>query len=212
MKRFAISLISLTISILAGAQSAQEIISRMETAMSGHENEGVVMTVDTKIPIVGTMSIKTYTLGEKLRMEMEMAGVVAVSWTDGRTMWAYDPGANEVVIENIDDNSNKSSASGQNGNEMELFKGISDGYNVSIKKETQTAWHIQCSKSKSNRDKDAPKSMEIVVAKGTFFPISLSTKIVGISLTIRDISYGVTEDTVTFNAKDYPTATIIDKR
>ena len=61
MKRFAVSLISLTISLLAGAQSVQEIISRMETAMSGHENEGIVMTVDTKIPIVGTMSIKTYT-------------------------------------------------------------------------------------------------------------------------------------------------------
>lgn len=212
MKRFAISLISLTISILAGAQSAQEIISRMETAMGGHENEGVVMTMDTKIPIVGKMSIKTYSLGKKVRMEMEMMDVVASSWTDGQTMWAYDPEANEVVIENIDDNSNKSSASGQNGNEMELFKGISDGYDVSIKKETQTAWHLQCSKSKSNRDKDAPKSMEIVVAKGTFFPISLSTKVVGIGLTIRDISYGVTEDTVTFNAKDYPTATIIDKR
>lgn len=212
MKRFAISLISLTISILAGAQSAQEIISRMETAMGGHENEGVVMTMDTKIPIVGKMSIKTYSLGKKVRMEMEMMDVVASSWTDGQTMWAYDPEANEVVIENIDDNSNKSSASGQNGNEMELFKGISDGYDVSIKKETQTAWHLQCSRSKSNRDKDAPKSMEIVVAKGTFFPISLSTKMVGIGLTIRDISYGVTEDAVTFNAKDYPTATIIDKR
>jgi hypothetical protein len=34
----------------------------------------------------------------------------------------------------------------------------------------------------------------------------------GASVTMRDISFGVTEKQVTFDAKQYPGATIVDKR
>ena len=54
--------------------------------------------------------------------------------------------------------------------------------------------------------------MNLVVAKGTFYPVSLSAKMSGITMTMRDLSYGVTEAQVTFNPADYPDATIEDKR
>jgi outer membrane lipoprotein-sorting protein len=93
-----------------------------------------------------------------------------------------------------------------------MFSGITDGYDVTLKKETADAWYFLCKKSKTNTDKDDPKSIDLVVAKGTYYPVSLKAKLSGVTMTLRDVSFGVTEQQVTFNPKDYPTATIVDKR
>ena len=78
--------------------------------------------------------------------------------------------------------------------------------------ETDKAWYFECRKSKSNKDKDAPKTINLAVAKGTYYPVSLSTKAKGVTLSLRNISFGVSENKVTFNPKDYPDATVVDKR
>ena len=92
------------------AQTAEEIVSRMDAEMSKHdESEGLAITMDVKIIIIGTISSRSYT-------------------------------------------------------------------------------------------------------KGTYWPVSLSTSMTGASVTMRDISFGVTEKQVTFDANQYPGATIIDKR
>ena len=57
-----------------------------------------------------------------------------------------------------------------------------------------------------------PKNMEIVVAKGTYYPVSLSAKVDMVTVTMRDLKFHVTEKEVTFNKAEYPGATIIDKR
>ena len=54
--------------------------------------------------------------------------------------------------------------------------------------------------------------MTLVVSKGNYYPVSLSTKIEGMAFTMRNISFNVSEEKVTFNAKDYPDAKIVDKR
>ena len=187
------------------AQTPQEIISRMDAEMDKHDKEGLIMTVDAKIPILGTMTTKTYTLGNKARVEANMMGVDVITWTDGNTSWTYNSKKNEVEI-------SKQGESPESEGDAEMFNGITDGYDVTIDKETATTWNILCKKSKSNKDKDAPKKMELVVAKGTYMPVSLKTKISGIGITMRNISFGVTEKQVTFNANDYPGATIVDKR
>ena len=187
------------------AQTPQEIISRMDAEMDKHDKEGLIMTVDAKIPILGTMTTKTYTLGNKARVEANMMGVDVITWTDGNTSWTYNSKKNEVEI-------SKQGESPESEGDAEMFNGITDGYDVTIDKETATTWIILCKKSKSNKDKDAPKKMELVVAKGTYMPVSLKTKISGIGITMRNISFGVTEKQVTFNANDYPGATIVDKR
>ena len=187
------------------AQTPKEILSRMDAEMDKHDKEGLIMTVDAKVPILGTMTTKTYTLGDKARVEANMMGVDVITWTDGKTSWTYNSKKNEVEI-------SKQEGSSESEGDAEMFNGITQGYDVTIDKETAKTWELICKKSKSNKDKDAPKKMELVVAKGTFMPISLKTKISGIGITMRNISFGVTEKQVTFNANEYPGATIVDKR
>ena len=196
---------AIAFSVVAFAQTPQEIVSRMEEEMIKHENDGMVMTVDVKVPILGTMTTRVYTLNDKTRVDGELMGVKIINWDDGTTEWMYDSKKNEVEIKKLDPTKTEES-------DAEMFDGITDGYTVSLQKETADAWYFTCKKTKDNKDKDAPKTMDLVVSKGTYYPISLKAKMSGVTMTLHDISFGVTEKQVTFNPKDYPTATIVDKR
>ena len=49
--------------------------------------------------------------------------------------------------------------------------------------------------------------------KGTYLPIQLSARMsLLVTMTLHDISFGVTEEQVTFNPADYPGVKIKDKR
>ena len=193
---------------VAIAQTPEEIISRMEAEMAKHdEKEGLAMTMDMKIPILGTFSSRTYTLGDKYRIEVSEDGKQTISWSDGKTDWTYSSEKNEIEIKKHEVKE-KTETEG----DAKMFSGITDGYDVKLDKETSDSWQFLCKRSKSNPDKDAPKKMTLIVAKGTYMPISLSAKVSAITITMRDLSYGVTEEQVTFNPRNYPTATIVDKR
>lgn len=208
MKKFIISTIFLALSLTAFAQTATEIVERMDKKISAFdEKDGVGFVMEMKIPILGTFSAKTESRGDKLRMEMQKGDVHSINWSDGTTQWDYDVIKNEIVITNVD----KKKDSKTEG-DAELFKGICDGYNVSLDKETDKFWFIKCKKSKNNMEKDDPKTMDLIVEKGTYNPKSLSAKLKGITITMRDLAYGIPESRVTFNPADYPTATIVDKR
>ena len=195
-------------STAAMAQTAEEIVSRMAAEMSKHkENEGVSMTMDMKIIIIGTVTSRSYVLGDKMRVEANRDGHDFVTWSDGKTEWVYDSGKNEIEIKNA-----RPKEKSESDSDAKMFSGITDGYDVKIDKETATEWHIRCKRSKSNPDKDAPKRMDLVVAKGTYWPVSLTTSVTAATVTMRDISFGVTEDRVTFNPKEFPNAKIVDKR
>jgi outer membrane lipoprotein-sorting protein len=193
----------------AMAQTAEEIITRMEAEMSKHdESEGTAMTMDMKIIFVGTISSRNYVLGDKMRIEaINDDGKNFVTWSDGKTEWVYDSEKNEIEITNA-----KPKEKSETNGDTKLFQDITDGYEVKIDKETATEWHIRCKRSKSNPDKDAPKRMDLVVAKGTYWPVSLSTSVTAATVTMRDFSFGVTEEQVTFNPNEFPNANIIDKR
>lgn len=208
MKRLIAIIIFVALATVAVAQTAEEIVSRMDAEMAKHdETEGLAMTMDIKIPIVGTVSSRSLILGEKYRIEMEKEGNRSVTWSDGKTEWTYDSGKKEIEIKNAE----AKQKSNQEG-DVKMFKGITEGYDVKIEKETSDTWEIRCKRSKSNPDKDAPKKMTLVVAKGTYMPVSLSATVSLITITMRDLSFGVTENQVTFNANEYPGATIVDKR
>ena len=205
MKKLLSIIFFVAMAAVAVAQTPQEIISRMETEMEKHEKEGIVMTVDAKISILGTVTTKTYSLGDKMRSEGKMMGIEIITWTDGNTEWSYNSKTNEVEISTQEENS-------ETEGDAEMFNDITDGYDVTIDKETDKAWYLLCKKSKSNKDKDDPKKIELAIAKKTYMPISLKTKMSGVTITMRDISFGVTEKQVTFDAKDYPGVKIVDKR
>lgn len=209
MKRLLTTVIAFVAFVaVAVAQTPEEIIARMETGLNQYEKSGVIMTVDMKLSILGTMTTKTYSLDQKTRMENTVMGIDMVTWTDGVTMWMYNSKNQEVEINDFQNKSAEADAEGDIG----MFNGITEGYDVSIDKETPEAWYIYCKKSKSNTDKDAPKKMDLVIAKETYMPISLTTKMDGIKITMRDISFGVTEEQVTFDPAEFPGVKIVDKR
>ena len=208
MKRFFALLTALTLVVAAYAQTAEEIVARMDAAMEQVSAEnGFRMTMDIKIPILGTMSSDAWSLGDKMRLEAQMMGKKLVTWQDGQTEWTYDAGENTITIENQD----KTKKSDEKEN-MEMFQSATEGYDVSIAKETSSAWTIKCKKNRFNTNKDDPKNMEIVIAKDTYYPMSLSAKVDMVTVTMRNLKFNVTEEEVTFNKADYPGATIIDKR
>ena len=208
MKRILALLTACVLAVAAYAQTAEEIMAKMEEVMNQvGEDSGLRMTMDIKIPILGTMSSKAWSLGDKMRMEAEMMGKKIITWQDGKTEWTYDVEDNKITIENQDQT--KKSDEKEN---MEMFQNATEGYDVSIAKENATSWTIKCKKNRSNTNKDDPKNMEIVVAKGTYYPVSLSAKVDLVTVTMRDLGFNVTEKDVTFNKADYPGATIIDKR
>jgi len=208
MKKLLSIIAFIAFAAVAVAQTPEEIISRMEAEMGKHdESEGFVMTMDIKVIIVGTISSRSYVLGDKMRIEANRDGKDFITWSDGITEWSYDSEKNEIEITNA-----KPREKSETEGDTKLFKGITDGYDVKIDKETATEWHIRCKRSRSNPDKDAPKRMDLVVDKGTYWPVSLSTSVTGATVTMRDISFGVTEQQVTFDAKEFPGATIVDNR
>lgn len=206
MKRIIAILSVLAGSVLALAQTPGEIVSRMETEMQKHQNDGLSMIVDTKVPVLGSITIRTYARGDKSRIETELKGYRLIEWTDGVSDWEYDSKNKQIEITKADP------STAADGGDAELFTGITEGYDISLKKETEDAWYLLCKKAKSNTDKDAPKNIDLVISKKNYYPVSLSAKASGMSVTMRNISFGITEKQVTFNAAEFPGVKIIDKR
>ena len=208
MKRVLALLTAFVLAVAAYAQTAEEIIAKMDEVMEQvGEDSGLRMTMAMKIPILGTMSTNAWTRGDKMRMEAKMMGKQLITWQDGETEWTYDADENTITIENQD----KTKKSDEKEN-MKMFQSATEGYDVSIAKETSSAWTIKCKKNRFNTNKDDPKNMEIVIAKDTYYPMSLSAKVDLVTVTMRNLKFNVTEEEVTFNKADYPGATIIDKR
>ena len=208
MKRILALLTACVLAVAAYAQTAEEIMAKMEEVMGQFSEEnGLRMTMDIKIPILGTLSTSVWSLGDKMRMEAKMMGKKLITWQDGVTEWTYDADENTITIENQD----QSKKSDEKEN-MEMFQNATEGYDVSIGKENASSWTIKCKKNRSNTNKDDPKNMEIVVAKGTYYPLSLSARIDGVTVSMHDLKFNVSEKEVTFNKADYPGAAIIDKR
>ena len=191
---------------VAYSQTADEIIARMEQELKKGESQGTAITFDIHIPLLGEVSSRIRTLGDFSRADMDAKGEKGIIWVVKDTTWTYSSKDNEIVIET----GKKGNDSSQDGSEM--LKGITDGYDVTIVKETADTWQLRCNKSKSNKDKDDPGKMDLVVSKKTYLPVSLTAKVKGITMTLRDFSIGVSKKDVTFNPSDFKGAKITDKR
>ena len=200
---FALAAPSLTLS----AQTPEEIITKMEQELKRSDTEGLYMAMEMKIPLVGTIPSRVYSLGKKARAEMETKDKKTILWMDADNTWTYDLGKNEIVITR-----RESGKPSDAENNMQLLEGLTEGYKLSLEKETAEAWYLRCTKTASNPDKDAPKRMDLVVSKKTGLPLSFTASVSVMTLTFKDIALGVTEDQVTFDPGKYPDAPLIDKR
>lgn len=205
MKKLVLAFMAVLVSVVAAvAQTPKEIVDRMEATMNAHEKEGVIMTVDLKLLIVGTTTSKSYMLGGKTRVEMKMMGVQIITWSDGEKDWTYISKDNTLTIE-------KSKGDASEAGDTEMFSGITDGYDVTLKKETADAWYFLCKKSKRNKEKDDPKTIDLVISKKNYYPLSLKASVSGMTMTMREISFGVTEADVTCDPSKFPGVKIIRK-
>lgn len=206
MKKFLALLAAVFAALAAFAQTPEEILSRMEEEINKHSESGQTMTFDIKMPIIGTMSTKTKVLGDRMRLDVTAMGETAIIWADGTTQWTYNPKSNEITIER--DNGSASDEAG----DLDIVEGVAEGYDVSIEKETDSAWYLLCKKSKNNQEKDDPKVIHLSVSKSTWLPLRISTKMNGVSVALYGISFGVRQKDVTFDRAAYPGAKLIDKR
>ena len=205
MKKLVLAFMAVLAAVVAAvAQTPKEIVDRMEATMNAHEKEGVIMTVDLKLLIVGTTTSKSYMLGGKTRVEMKMMGVQIITWSDGEKDWTYISKDNTLTIE-------KSKGDASEAGDTEMFSGITDGYDVTLKKETADAWYFLCKKSKRNKEKDDPKTIDLVISKKNYYPLSLKASVSGMTMTMREISFGVTEADVTCDPSKFPGVKIIRK-
>ena len=206
MKRFLIVIVALAaFASVAYSQTADEIIARMEQELKRGETQGTAITFDIHIPLLGEVSSRIKTLGDFSRADLDAKGEKGIIWVAKDTTWTYSSKDNEIVIE-----TGKSKDSSQDGNEM--LTGITEGYDATIVKETADTWQLRCNKSKSNKDKDDPGKMDLVVSKKTYLPVSLTAKVKGITMTLRNFSIGVSKKDVTFNPSEFKGAKITDKR
>ena len=197
---------ALLASATLSAQTPEEIIARVDQETARFDAEGCSMVMELKFPIIGAVATTIYTRGDKYKMIMSIKGDTSISWSDGVTDWDYESSKNTVTIKphKADGNSEADNA--------KMMEGITEGYDVRLKKETADTWQFRCTKSKTNTNKDDPKNMDLVVSKATYLPVSLTARAGGQTITMRDVSIGVSEQEVTFDASKYATAKIIDER
>ena len=189
------------------AQTAEEIVARMDQELKRSDTEGLYLVMEMKIPIIGTVPSRVYSLGKKARAEMEAKDKKTILWMDGTNTWTYDLNTNEIVI-----TKKETEKPSDTENNLQMLEGLTDGYKVHLQKETAEAWYLRCTKAADNKDKDAPKRMDLVVSKETYLPLLFTASVSIVTMTMKDIALGVTEEQVTFDPAKYPDATIIDQR
>ena len=206
MKRFLLTVAALFAVTALFAQTNEEILARMDAELATLDSNGFSMIMELKIPILGSYSTNMYTRGNKTKALVDVKGEKTILWSDSVTNWEYDVNKNELTITNA--KSTKSSSD----DSMSALKGVTDGYDVKLKKEDDSVWYFICTKSKTNTNKDDPKKMDLAVSKTTYLPVRTSITQHGVTVTFRDFAKGVDEADVTFDPSLYPNATIVDKR
>lgn len=87
MKRLALVLFALAALAFSGfAQTADEIVARMEKEVARGEKEGVAMTMTMIIPLVGEIVTKMKVIGDDTRSVVKMKEEDMVIWTDKTTI------------------------------------------------------------------------------------------------------------------------------
>lgn len=211
MKRIAL-IICFVIAMIAPtklqAQTPEEVVERMTAELGKGDSLGMSFDFVMSIPILGEFRSTNYTLGDKLKIEMFVGGKKNISWSDGATDWDYDAETNEVKITNA-----KPKENNKNAGNVGLAKSATEGYDLSFEKKTNDkVWYILCKKSRTNKDKDDPKRMNIAVSKADYSCVYLKTKAKGIGISMENFKIGVTEEQVSFNPAEFPNAKIIDER
>ena len=185
------------------AQEPQEVVSRMEQLLDSRKAEGMVMEITMSVPVVGSTTMKVSTLGEKSKTEVRVNEREVTSWSDKKTVWSYEAKADELVI--------RDGAAGTDG-KTAFLQSLTDTHSFQLKGSTAEAWCIECKRLKSVKDKDIPRQLTLWVDRKTYMPLSVKTSLSGVKMTIENISFGCSEEEVTFDPARFEGVKYLDLR
>ena len=166
MKRIVIATaMALLCAVSVFAQTAEEIIARMDAVMDRNKDKGIVMTVDIGIPLLGTMSSRTWAKDDNIRLEAEIAGTKVITWSDSESEWIYSTKDNKVTITKLKI-SDKSRTS-ESEDSAEMLTGITEGYDVSIERRPLTPGISSAGSRSQTRTKMTPRTWTSSSARPT---------------------------------------------
>ena len=194
------ALVLMTGTALAQQPTVKEIYEKAMSVMD--QNKGFQADMTFKV-LKMSFSFHMSVLGNRSKMVTEDGNT---RYSDGKTVWTYDKKKNAITIENESQQDGKAA-------QTNMLNAFAQGYDSQLSK-TVEGWLITFKKKKTNQDKDAVNSAEMVVNSQTYHPISLKFKKGLMTLTIgyKNIKTGMTAENVTYSSSRYPGAKVTDKR
>ena len=217
MKKSFFAVLSLVCSMTVFSQNANEIVSQMEAYVNSHQQDGVSFAIDKEL-----MYVDSYNSSKKLssgsifihdnKMRVDSDNGTEFINLDINRKWFVSSSNNEVQF----DFTNKG-----DGNRInDYYSGlhfIRPAYRFTIKDETDDTWTVYGRRKLFTRYNWVEKEIVLTIRKDTYQPVSVTLynvmdgKYYDVAEVTRkdDITFGVTENQVTFNAADYTIATAI---
>ena len=199
MKKIIFALSLMMACATAFAQTAKAVLDKTANAVSNPNGISASFKMAGGMGnISGTIAVK----GKKFQATTDMATV----WFDGKTMWTYMKKNEEVNITTPND------AQLQKINPYNFINLYKKGYDITMS-QSSTAYTVHLTAQAQNSNKI--QEMFITVDKKSYHPTQVKM-LQGTKWTTFDISnlkaQHLADATFAFNAKDFPSAEVIDLR
>ena len=202
MKTKLISLILAMFCISATAQNAGQAKKILDktAAIVGNKN-GASASFKMSSEKIGTATVTIAIKGRKFQATTPKA----IVWFDGKTQWSYLKSTNEVNI------TTPTEAKRMKMNPYTFITMYKSGYNMGVKTSgSNYVVHLTA----QNKQRSV-QELYVTVNKTTYTPVQVRMKEGNTWTTINISNFKAAklpDSTFTFNAKDYPTAEVIDLR
>lgn len=192
-------LAAMLIGIEAKAITAKQVLDKTSAVLSnsGGISARFSVTSDKYGGTNGTIAVK----GRKFHATTPSATV----WFDGKTQWTYVKSSNEVNV------NNPSEAELQAVNPYNFINIYRSGYNMSVKT-VGSSYQVHLTATNKKRQL---QEMYITVGKSNYVPTQIRMKQGTKWTTIKVSNFKrttISDATFRFNAKDFPSAEVIDLR
>ena len=225
MKKSFFTVLSLVCSMTVFSQTANEIVSQMEEYVNTHQQDGISFAIDKELMYVDSYS----TSNNQVTVKRSNLSSGSIFIHDNKMRVDSDNGTEYIdfdinrkwFVSSINKEVQFDIANhGDNSRMNDYYNGlhiIRPAYRFTIKNETDDTWTIYGKRKMFTRFNWVEKEILLTVRKDTYQPVSVTlydvmdgkpfdvTEVT----TKKEISFGVTDNQVTFNAADHSIATAI---
>ena len=197
MKKIVLVMSLLMASVFTFGQTAKSVLDKTAAVVSNKNG------VQANFTMTGGMGNVSGTIAVKGR-KFHATTPIATMWFDGKTMWTYMKKNEEVNI------TTPNEAQLQKINPYNFINLYKQGYDMTMSKSDKT-YTVHLTAKNSNKIQE----LFITVDKNTYHPTQVKM-LQGKKWTVFDISnlkaQALSDAIFTFNAKDFPSAEVIDLR